>query len=259
MKRIVLVRTRGPRNVGSVLRVAANFGPAELLLVRPARRSLLVHPDLRQMAHGVEEVAARVRVVDSLAAALADATASYGFTARPRDHRTLHDWREIRDEIVLRAQDESETTALVFGSEENGLTGEEADLLHELVRLPTRDEHTSINLAMTVGIVLSTIFFAAAPNARAEDRRPLPGSHRDFLVAHLRHALGPLTTSAPARRDLDASIVRVFSRAPLERRDARAWHLLARAVGSEMEPADFGLRRPSRARRPKGRPPELDP
>jgi hypothetical protein len=37
------------------------------------------------------------------------------------------------------------------------------------------------------------------------------------------------------------SIRRVFGRAPLETRDARAWHLLARALGNEKTPGDYGL------------------
>ncbi len=258
MKRIVLVRTQGPRNVGSVLRIVANFGPAELVLVRPEKRSILVHPDFTQMSHGVEDVAAKVRVCDSLAEALADCTASFGFTARARDHRHLTDWREARGNVIERCADEDETVALVFGSEENGLTGEETDPLHELVRMPTTDEHTSINLAMTVGIVLSTIFFADAPSARTEGSTPLPGGQREFLVEHLKHALGELTTTGPAKRDLMASIERVFSRAPLETRDARAWHLLARATGSEVEPADLGLPGQGKSVRPKKRSPGED-
>ena len=258
MIRIVLVRTQGPRNVGSVLRAVANFGPAELMLVRPEKRSLLVHPDFTQMAHGVEDVAAQVRVVDSMAEALADCTASFGFTARARDHRLLRDWREARDDVVRRGLDGGEKTALVFGCEENGLTGQETDPLHELVRMPTTGVHTSINLAMSVGIVLSTIFFAEAPSAHAEGSTPLPGDQRAFLVEHLKHALGELTTSAPAQRDLVASIERVFARAPLETRDARAWHLLARALGSAVEPADFALPVQAKSRRSKKTSPESE-
>lgn len=243
MKRIVLVRPQGPRNVGSVLRVVANFGPAELALVRPDRRSLLVHPDFTQMAHGVEEIASKVVVHDCVLDALADCTGSFGFTARARDHRSIRDWREATGDIVRRSVDDEERIALVFGCEENGLTGEETDPLHELVKMPTSIEHTSINLAMTVGIVLSTLFFADAPSARTEGSTPLPGDQRAFLVEQLRHTLGEQTTSAPAKRDLEASVERVFTRAPLETRDARAWHLLARALGSKKSPADFGLGR----------------
>ena len=44
-----------------------------------------------------------------------------------------------------------------------------------------------------------------------------------------------------ARRDILASIERVFSRAELEDRDARAWHLMLRALGSTLTPKDLGL------------------
>jgi tRNA/rRNA methyltransferase len=255
VKRIILVRPQGPRNVGSVLRVVANFGPAELSLVRPERRSLLVHPDFTQMAHGVEEIAAKVKVHDSLPDALRDCTASFGFTARARDHRELSNWRDATEEVIGRTSDDDEMVALVFGCEENGLTCEETDRLHELVRMPTSDEHASINLAMTVGIVLSTLFFAGAPSAASAGSTALPGDQREFLIEHLRHALGEQTTSAPAKRDLEASIERVFARAPLETRDARAWHLLARALGSHKSPADFGLARQGPTVRPKPKPP----
>jgi len=243
MKRIVLVRPHGPRNVGSVVRLVANFGPAEVVLVRPKRPSMLIHPDFEQMSHGVEDIAEKVRVEEDLAAALADVTASYGFTARARDHRVVRDWRSVTDELIGRAANESETVALVFGSEENGLTGDETDLLHELVRFPTSTEHTSLNLAMSVGLVLSTLFFADAPSAKSEGSTPLPGRDRDFLKAKLMDVLGAQARSAPAKRDLVASVERIFARAPLETRDARAWHLLARALGGEKEPRDYGFER----------------
>jgi len=241
MKRVVLCRPQGPRNVGSILRVVANFGPAELWLVRPERPSLLIHPDFEQMAHGVEDVAAKVHVVDDIAAALEDVTTSYGFTARARGHRNLRDWRSVRDEMVARAHDPAERVAFVFGSEESGLSGAETDPLHTLVRMPTSDEHGSINLAMAVGICLSTVFFERAPSARSQGANAIPGSDRTFLIERLKDALGDCTTTAPARRDLVASIERVFARAPLETRDARAWHLLARALAGKRRPADYGL------------------
>ena len=239
MTRIVLVRPQGPRNVGSVLRLVTNFGPAELVLVAPPKPSLLIHPDFEQMSHGVEDVASKIRVVDSVEEALEDVARSYGFTARRRDHRELHDWRDLRPEIARTAA--SEPVALVFGSEENGLTVRETEPLQELVRMPTTNEHTSLNLAMSVGIVLSTLFFDGAPSAATQSSSPVFGRDRRFLVEHLKATLANLTTTAPARRDLVASIERVFARAPLETRDVRAWHLLARAVGSDKTPADFGL------------------
>ena len=114
MKRIVLVRPQGPRNVGSILRVVDNFGPAELVLVKPDKPSLLIHPDFEQMSHGVERIVEKIRVVDDLPSALSDCTGSYGFTARARDHRALRDWRDATHELVRRTSSE-ERIALVFG------------------------------------------------------------------------------------------------------------------------------------------------
>ena len=47
--------------------------------------------------------------------------------------------------------------------------------------------------------------------------------------------------TAAAKQDIIDSIERVYSRAPLEDRDARAWHLMARALGSTVTPKDLGL------------------
>jgi hypothetical protein len=33
----------------------------------------------------------------------------------------------------------------------------------------------------------------------------------------------------------------VFTRVPIEMRDARAWHMMMRALGSSMTPRDFGI------------------
>ncbi len=243
MKRVVLVRPAGPRNVGSVLRVAANFGPCELVLVRPEKPSILVHPDFEQMAHGVADLATRVRVLASLSEALSDCTSSVGFTARARDHRELCDWREARAALVARAADPAERLALVFGNEETGLSAAETAPLGELVRIPTSEEHGSLNLAMAVGLVLATLFLdqPALESVRRQNAVPLAGADRQFLVQRLKEAFAPIPWTESARRDVLTSLERVFARAPLETRDARAWHMLARALGNEKTPGDYGL------------------
>jgi len=243
VKRVVLVRTAGPRNAGSVVRVAANFGPCEIVLVRPERPSILIHPDFEQMAHGVPEGAAAVRVVEHLDEALADCTASVGFTARARDHRELLDWRDARGALTARAAEPTERVALVFGNEETGLSAEETRPLGDLVRIPTSAAHGSLNLAMAVGLVLGTLYLdqPALESVRHQNAVPLPGADRQFLIQRLQEALGPIPWTEGARRDVVAAIPRVFARAPLETRDARAWHLLARALGNEKTPADYGL------------------
>ncbi len=242
MKRVVLVRPSGPRNVGTVVRVCANFGPVEIRLVAPERPSMLVHPDFEQMAHGVADMRERCVVVATLEEALADCTASIGFTARSRGQRKREDWRSVRDVVSTRANDDAERVALVFGNEVTGLESRDTALLQELVHIATSAEHSSLNLAMAVGVVLADLF--TAPRLKRKERPPkvLSGEGREYLKATLKHVFGEKVALTPsARVDILSAIERVFSRAPLEDRDARAWHLMARALGSTLTPKDLDL------------------
>lgn len=249
MKRVVLVRTQGPRNVGMALRATANFGPAELWLVAPTRPAMLLHPEFEQMAHGVEGGASRVRVVQTLAEALADATDSIAFTARARGDRARRDWREVEGEVRERLADPEACVALVFGSEENGLTGDEIARCRTLCSMATSQEHRSINLAMSVGIVLAGLFEGRALRRREGTRHLVRGADLEYLVRHLQAVLGTRARGIAARRDIEASIERVFSRAPVESRDARAWHKVLRAIDGEFTPGEAGLEGPEKSRR----------
>lgn len=249
MKRAVLVRPNGPRNVGMVLRVCANFGPCELVLVAPERPALLRHPELEQMAHGVEHWREKLRVVATLPEALADCTATVGFTARVRDHFVRDAFGEALDELRAVANDPDERLALVFGNEIAGLSAEETALCQRLVHVRTAPEHTSLNLAICAGIVLQALFEAEAPREREPGGHPLTGEEREFLKANLKQVFaGRVARSPQAAADIVDSIERVFARAPLESRDARAWHMMARALGGGARPEDFGLD-PSPSRR----------
>ncbi len=250
MKRVVLVRTVGPRNAGSVMRAVANFGPAELWVVAPQRASLLIHPDFGAMAHGVENIRERIHVAATLEEALADCTHSIGFTARARGARKRRDWREAAGEVRAMCDDPDQLVALVFGNEETGLTAEETDQCREVARLPTSEEHTSLNLALAVGIVLYTLYSAEGLHQRERGPRYVSERALEFLRAHLKEVfVGKVARSAAARKDIEESIDRVFTRAPVESRDARAWHMMLRALGSEMEPRDFGIGGPPRDER----------
>ena len=84
----------------------------------------------------------------------------------------------------------------------------------------------------------------------------LNGDEREFLKANMKHVMvEKVARSDSARKDIASSIDRVFSKAELETRDARAWHLMLRALGSDKKPSDFGLHpNPPAARPPIGAP-----
>src|SRR5690606_3240704 len=169
MKRVVLVGTEGPRNAGLAARACANFGPCELWFAAPDPPELLEHLDFRDMSHGVSSRA--FPVVPTLAEALADCTHSIGFTARLRGPRRLLRWPDVVTRTLERAAAEDERVALVFGNERIGLTRDESASLAELAWIPTSDEHTSLNLAAAVTVVLSDLFHEPAPAPRSRKGR----------------------------------------------------------------------------------------
>ena len=240
-----MVRTEGSRNVGSALRAITNFGPCELWIVAPRRPSLLVHPDFVQMSHGVEDAAERIVVVDTLDEALADCTYVVGFSARVRGHRQMLHWHDAQPEVAAKCAEPEEKVALVFGNEIHGLTKIESERCMELVRISTTAEHTSLNLGMAVGIVMHGVFHG--PESQIETKRgePLLGMDREYLMHHAREVLSGLATSEAIRREMWESCERLFRRAPIETRDARAWHAVLRARGNRKSPADYGLTPPA--------------
>ena len=242
MKRVILCRPEGPRNVGMIARICQNFGPCELALIQPQKPSMLVHPEFTQMSHGADQVREGIRLFDSLEEALADCTASVGFSARVRGNRVRRDWRSLQPDLAPAAEDDEQRLALVFGNEVTGMTREETDLMGELAHIRTSREHTSLNLAMSVGVVLSSLFEGRAVHQKEPGGSMLNGEGRQFLKQRLKEVFaGQVALTPSAASDISASIDRVFSRVPLENRDARAWHLMLRALGSTMTPGELGL------------------
>lgn len=242
MKRVVLCRPEGPRNVGTVLRLAQNFGPTELWLVEPQRASMLIHPDFEQMSHGAEGARGGIVVVDSLADALAECHRAVAFTARVRGKRKRRAWSSVAPEVSPAANSSGERLALVFGNEVAGLTSDEVNLCQDLVHVRTSNEHTSLNLAMTAGIALHDVFQGDTVHQKEPGGTPIDGNGREFLKARLREVFAEQVARTPAARtDILAMIDRVFARAPIENRDARAWHLILKSLGSDLGPTDLGI------------------
>lgn len=242
MKRIILCRPAGPRNIGSILRAALNFGPAEIVIVAPARPSLLIHPDFEQMSHGGEGSRETIQVVDTIQEAVADCHHVVAFTARARAKQLRLNWRDHGPTLQEIADSPDERLALVFGSEESGLTREEAAAANEIAHLRTAPAHTSLNLAQAVTVVLHSLFTGNRVHQKEVKPKRLDSRSRDFLKQKMHSVFSQGIAMTPAAsEDISSMIDRMFTRAPMEPRDARAWHLILRAMGSEAEPSEFGV------------------
>ena len=148
--RVVLVDTRNSLNIGAAARAMSNFGFFHLRVVNP------YEPSFREArsAVGAAPLLAKAQQFASLAEAVADCTLVVGTTATSR--------RELRQPVkrldlaarAMRQRLRASPVALLFGSEKRGLSNEDLSHCHWLLRIPTREEHRSMNLGQAVAVCL---------------------------------------------------------------------------------------------------------
>jgi TrmH family RNA methyltransferase len=147
---VVLVAPRNPLNIGAAARAMSNFGVLHLRVVNPY---YVAFREARS-AVGASELLANAAEYKSLAEAVADCTLVVGTTAvrhRELQHplkRPEHGARAIRKHLP------SGRVALVFGTEKFGLATTDLSHCHWLIRIPTREEHISMNLGQAVAVCL---------------------------------------------------------------------------------------------------------
>jgi TrmH family RNA methyltransferase len=164
---LVLVRTRNPLNIGAVARAMQNFGVRELRLVAPFEASFRE----ARSAVGAGAVLGEAREFASVAEAVGDCRLVIGTTAARG--------RELEQPLVgleqaaapVHAALKQGLVALLFGSEKHGLTREEMEHCHWLVRIATEEAQPSMNLGQAAAVCLWELAReAASPVVEAEAR-----------------------------------------------------------------------------------------
>jgi TrmH family RNA methyltransferase len=161
---LVLVAPQDIVNIGSAVRIAKNFGLAQIRLVSP----LVFDPwRIEGIAHNTADLVERITLHPTLDDAIADCIWAVALTARERTaKRTVYRPGPAAVELVARSA--AGPVAFVAGREDKGLTNDELDRCHALVTVPTNPDYKSLNLAQAVGIMCYEIMLA-----RGGERRPI--------------------------------------------------------------------------------------
>jgi TrmH family RNA methyltransferase len=234
--RIVLVEPSHPGNIGAAARAMKNMGLADLILVRPAQ---FPHSEAIARASGADDVLERARVAGSLQEALEGCSFIAATTSRSRDlrHRVV-DVREAAPRLVAAAR--LAPSAVLFGTERTGLTNEDLDVAHVLVRIPVSEAYASLNLGMAVQLVTYELFRAwALPGGRLPVPPPDPDAvplaspgEMQHLYAHLEQVLKEIEFRDRTRRGthLMSRIRRFLQRAELDQNEVNILRGILAAV-----------------------------
>ncbi|HLA26825.1 MAG TPA: RNA methyltransferase [Syntrophales bacterium] len=159
---IVLNKPKHAGNVGAVARCAKNMGINKICLISGTHLS---KEEIRMMAtHMAKDVVDAIRYFDRVEEALAGFQYIVGATARTGASRgPVVTPGEMAERIVEISQNNS--VALLFGSEDRGLTNDDLRFCHMLVNIPTSG-FKSLNLSHAVMILCYEIMAAGcSPDA----------------------------------------------------------------------------------------------
>lgn len=247
--RVVLVNTRNPLNIGAAARAMSNFGFLHLRVVNPYE---LAFREARS-AVGAAPLLAQAEEFKSLEEAVADCSLVVGTTALGR-RDPQHIVRDLQEGArLIRKRVGASRAALLFGSEKRGLSNEDLSHCHWLMRVPTREEHGSMNLGQAVAVCLYELARDGKSISTSEKATLATAGDLERLTSLLREALqagGYLkleSRSATKRRSAapaDEKIRRLIRRMSLSVEDAELllgmlrqilWRLNQARTGSNSE------------------------
>lgn len=199
----------------------SNFGFRQLRVVNSYQ---LAFREARS-AVGAPELLREARECASVAEAVADCSLVVGTSAvgsrkiEQPVHRLDLGARLMRNHIAAGGQ-----VALLFGSEKRGLSNDDLSYCHWVVRIPTREEHISMNLGQAVAVCLYELIrgdaLPASPiNAAQATSAELDRVERALLDAL--HASGYIKPGAGAATEAKAR--RQIRRMQLSPEDAETW------------------------------------
>jgi TrmH family RNA methyltransferase len=148
---VVLVSTRNPLNIGAAARAMSNLGFMQLRVVNPYDASFRE----ARSAVGAAPLMAKAEQYSSVAEAVADCSLVVGTTAVGK-RELLHPLGLLQDAapLIHKRLRTGGRVALLFGSEKRGLSNEDFSHCHWLLHIPTREEHTSMNLGQATAVCL---------------------------------------------------------------------------------------------------------
>jgi len=185
--RVVLVRPKDPRNIGSVCRAMKTMGLTDLAIV--CEKPIKEREAVIAAVHA-SDILEKSRRLASLDEALADTILAAGVTRRRGKFRKYYSLTP-EEFAAQTAGHKKGTAAIVFGTEEYGLVDSELERCQLAVHIPSSPLFPSLNLSHAVQII-SYALFREAHRKLIHNYTPVTLGELEGSVSQVIDLLAPL-------------------------------------------------------------------
>ncbi|MFX1477578.1 MAG: RNA methyltransferase [Promethearchaeota archaeon] len=165
---VVLVRPEHAGNIGSIARVMENFEFKKLILFNPieSRENIFSHETQGFAMHG-KEILMNAEIVNleeqenysnKIKNFLKDFDLVIATTAKGERKSNIKRIALFPEDLSIPVSIKPLNIAILFGRESRGLTNEEINLADIILRIPTGQNYSALNLSHACGIILYEIF-----------------------------------------------------------------------------------------------------
>ncbi|MBV1908640.1 MAG: RNA methyltransferase [Kangiellaceae bacterium] len=237
--RVVLSHTTHPGNIGATARAMKVMGLSDLALVNPTH---FPSAEATERASKAADILSKASVCTDIESAITDCRLVVGASVRTRSLPSrLVTPRELVE--VVKNNLENLPVALLFGTENSGLTNEELHLCHYQVYIPTNPDYSSLNLASAVQLISYELRLAFSELQHLPDQRVVEKEQqvsRAQLEGLLRHFEKTMISTGyinPAhKKQIDNRMNRLLSKAQVTESEYRLLRGMLSSVDKLIEP-----------------------
>ncbi len=238
--RFVLVETSHPGNIGGTARAMKNMSLDRLVLVNPKQFPCA---EATSRASGADDILMNAVVTKTVDEALDGCSLVIGTTARPRSlYLPELNPRECAQRIIGESTDGE--IAVLFGREDSGLSNDELDRCNILMRIPTSQDYSSLNLGAAVQVLAYELMMERGsplkrPVGEVDRQYPLAtADEMEGLFDHIERVIietGFLDPENP--RQVMRRLRRLFNRAEVDRNEINILRGILTSINSNGKPS----------------------
>ncbi len=222
--KIILSHTTHPGNIGAAARAMKVMGLSNLALVNPSKYP---SAEATERASKASDILSDAIVYTDIHQAIADCRLVVGASVRTRTLPSrLVTPRELAN--IVKNNLDNTPIAILFGTENSGLTNDELHLCHYQVYIPTNPDYSSLNLASAVQLISYEMRLAFSEVQQLPDQRVIANEQRisreqlDGLLAHFEKVMGETGYLNPDhKKQIDNRMSRLLSKAEITESENR--------------------------------------